>query len=353
MRKGQAYSAVATRQAADVAANSMNNKVNNRVNGRASHRNLEIDTLRGLACILLVSFHVVGIPDAGLRLPDTHPLVRMNDVLAYIRMPMFSFISGYVYAMRPLRDDATGFLRGKTRRLLLPLLTMGTLFALAQSFIPGTNGTIENWWLLHIEPVGHFWFLQALFIIFVILVGLERSGLLATPARFAMVFAASLVLFAFAHLPHYFAAKGVVYLLPFFLSGLACHRFAIRSNTMRWLAVALAIDAMVWLWAGPSNTAMALLARLTIGLAGAFLLLRSGWQNRWLALVGGYSFVIYLMHVFFTAASRMFFSAWGLSDPYALTILGTIAGVAGPIVAAGVLARFARLEFLLLGQVTR
>lgn len=320
---------------------------------QAPRRQTAIDTLRGLACLLLVSFHVVGVPDSGLRLPDTHPLVRMNDVLAYLRMPLFSFISGYVYAMRPVQSDATGFLRGKTRRLLLPLLTMGTLFALVQSLTPGTHGAVDNWWLLHIEPVGHFWFLQALFIIFVILVGLERSGLLAGPRRFGLVFTVSLVLFAFAELPHYFAASGVVYLLPFFLGGLACRRFAIGSMTMRWLAVALLINAAVWLWAGPSNTASASLAGLTVGLAGAFLLLRSEWQNRWLALVGSYSFAIYLMHVFFTAASRLLFYALGLYDPYALLILGTTAGVVGPIVAARALARFTRLEFLLLGQVSR
>lgn len=247
-------------------------------------RHLDIDTLRGLACILLVSFHVIGMPDAGLRLPETHPLTRLNEMLVYIRMPLFSFISGYVYAMRPFQGHATEFLRGKTYRLLLPLLTMGTLFALLQSFTPGTNGSVENWWLLHIEPVGHFWFLQALFIIFVILMGLERSGLLAARGRFALVFAASLVLFSFADLPHYFAASGVVYLLPFFLGGLACP--------------------------------------------------------------------IFLMHIFFTAASRLFFSALELSDPYALLFVGTTAGVVGPIVAARVLARFARLEFLLLGKVS-
>lgn len=320
---------------------------------RAPSRHLYIDTLRGLACILLVSFHVVGIPDAGLRLPENHALVRINDGLAYLRMPLFSFISGYVYAMRPWRCDATGFLRGKTRRLLLPLLTMGTLFALVQSFTPGTNGAIGNWWLLHIEPVGHFWFLQALFIIFVVLVGLERSGLLASPGRFGLVFFASLLLFAFADLPHYFAASGVVYLLPFFLGGLACYRFSIGSFTVRWLAVALLVNAAVWLWAGPNHTASAALAGLTVGLAAAFLLLRSGWQNQWLALIGGYSFAIYLMHVFFTAASRLFFSSLGLADPYALLIFGTVAGVIGPMAAAWVLAHFARLEFLLLGQVSR
>ncbi len=316
-------------------------------------RHLDIDTLRGLACLLLVSFHVVGLPDSGLRLPPDHALVRINEMLTYVRMPLFSFISGYVYAMRPWRANSKGFVRGKARRLLLPLLTVGTLFALMQSLAPGTNGAVENWWLLHIVPVGHFWFLQALFIIFLAVAGLERWRLIATAQSFTLIFAGSLALFAFADLPRYFAASGAAYLLPFFLGGLACQRFAIGSATTRRLAAALLVNAVLWLWAGPTDAASSALAGLTVGLAFAFLLLRSGWQVRWMARIGGYSFVIYLLHVFFTAATRVSLSALGLSNPYAHLMLGLMAGVLGPIAAAMILARYANLEFWMLGKATR
>lgn len=317
----------------------------------ASSTRLDIDTLRGLACILLVSFHVVGVPDTGLRLPSSHWLAQLNDLLLFLRMPLFSFISGYVYAARPFQGDARHFIGGKTRRLLLPMLTLGTLYALVQRLTPGTNAVgIEHWWLLHIEPVGHFWFLQALFLIFLTIVILERSKLLARPGTFLLVFAASAALFVFAHAPVYFGLAGAVYLLPFFLGGLACRRFDIRSVRTRWLAAALFAGAALWLSTRPSHGAVIAFAGLMVSLSMVFLLLRSGWQVRWLAYVGGFSFAIYLMHVFFTAASRIFFSALGLSDPYVHTLLGTAAGVLGPMAAASLIARSPRLSFYLLGQ---
>lgn len=316
-------------------------------------RRLDIDTLRGLACILLVSFHVVGVPETGLRLPETHWLARLNDWLYYLRMPLFSFISGYVYAARPFKGGAKQFMAGKARRLLLPLLTMGTLYALVQRFTPGTNTGIDSWWLLHIVPVGHFWFLESLFLIFLMIVGLERAEFLSRASTFWLVYGASAAMFVFVRPPDYFGIGGAFYLLPFFLTGLACRRFDIRSMRMRVLATALFTGAAFWLLMKPTQNSAGAFAGLLVSVSLVFLLLRSGWQVRWLAYVGGFSFAIYLMHVFFTAASRLFLSAAGLSDPYVHTLLGTAAGVLGPIAATYVISRSARLELLLLGQSRR
>ena len=321
---------------------------------RPATSRLDIDTLRGLACILLVSFHVVGMPNTGLRLPDSHWLARANDLLYYLRMPLFSLILGYVYAARPFRGDARNFITGKMRRLLLPMLTLGTLYALVQRFTPGTNSDgIEHWWLLHIVPVGHFWFLEALFLIFLLVIALESVQMLARPATFLMVFSVAALIFVFAQPPVYFGLAGATYLLPFFLLGLACRRFDLCSRLAQGLAAALLLCAAAWLAAYSSKTASGAFAGLVLSLASAFLLLRSGWQIGWLAWIGSFSFAIYLMHVFFSASARMSLSALGMSDPYLHTLWGTGAGVLGPIAAAYVISRSARLELLLLGQHSR
>ena len=42
-------------------------------------RSLEVDTLRGIACVLLVLFHVVGdTPAMGLRIPEGHWLQAVS-----------------------------------------------------------------------------------------------------------------------------------------------------------------------------------------------------------------------------------------------------------------------------------
>ena len=67
-----------------------------------------------------------GDRDTGLRLPDEHVAAQINDFLALVRMPLFSFLSGMVYALRPARGDIGPFAAGKARRLLVPIATPQT-----------------------------------------------------------------------------------------------------------------------------------------------------------------------------------------------------------------------------------
>lgn len=321
-------------------------------------RSMEVDTLRGIACILLVFFHAVGsTPTEGLRIAEGHWLRTFNEFLVYFRMPLFSFISGYVYAFRPYQGNPQSFIKGKIRRLLLPLLTVGTFYAIVQALTPGTNASVENWWLLHIMPVGHFWFLEALFIIFLVVILLESLKALSTAAGFAAVWVGSAILFGQADFTNFFGARGAIYLMPFFLAGLACKRFEIVQPSARLLAAAallcgLSIVAVFPEQMGKQNF-LATVASISIGASSGLLLLRSGWQSRPLAYIGAYSFAIYLLHVFFTAGSRIFLQKTGVTDVYALLAPGTFAGIFGPIVCAQLIGRNETLNLWLLGSTSR
>ncbi|MEO8020904.1 acyltransferase [Polaromonas sp.] len=320
-------------------------------------RSIEVDTLRGIACMLLVFFHTVGAtPTEGLKLPDGHWLGTFNDMLAYFRMPLFSFISGYVYAFRPYQGNAPGFIKGKVRRLLLPLLTVGTFYAIVQTITPGANASVNNWWLLHVLPVGHFWFLEALFVIFLLVILLEHLKALSTVPSFALVWGASALLFALPGFTNYFGVRGALYLMPFFLAGLACKRFDIRGSVPRLLAATALIASLAVVVLLPpymKEHAVWVLVSLAIGVSAGVLLLRSGWESRPLAYIGAYSFAIYLLHVFFTASSRIFLNKMGVTDTYALLPPGVVAGIFGPIVCAQIIGRNETLNLWLLGSTSK
>jgi peptidoglycan/LPS O-acetylase OafA/YrhL len=93
------------------------------------------------------------------------------------------------------------------------------------------------------------------------------------------------------------------------------------------------------------------IAALALGVSSAFLLLRSGWSFAPLAYVGSFSFAIYLLHVFFTAASRIALRKLGVTDTYVLMALGLAAGIAGPVLSALLISRHAGLNLWLLGTV--
>ncbi|MCZ8256299.1 MAG: acyltransferase, partial [Polaromonas sp.] len=62
-----------------------------------------------------------------------------------------------------------------------------------------------------------------------------------------------------------------------------------------------------------------------------------------------WSFAIYLLHVFFTAASRILLKKIGVTDTYVLLMAGLAAGLVGPIVSALLISRHAGLNLWLLG----
>ena len=319
--------------------------------------NLRIETLRGLACLLLVVYHVIGAdPAHGLRVADGM-LRWINDGLAYLRMPLFTFLSGLVYGLRPFTGDSRAFLQGKARRLLLPMLFVGTAFALLQAFTPGTNSSIGPWYLIHVQPVAHFWFVESLFWVFVGVWALERCQLMHSPAGMAAVLVLSGVVYLTILGVVWFGLKGAICLAPYFLVGLAVSRFQLTSrisSTGVGLKLALlALACMVGLGMPAPKPDQRTLLILVTGLALVLWTLSWGWTNSRLAHVGRYSYAIFLFHVFFTAATRIALEQLDVRDVGLHIFLGSLAGLVGPMLLERWISRFKFPALMLLGKPTR
>lgn len=321
--------------------------------------NRHIQTLRGLACVLLVLYHVIGTdPWHGLRIAEG-PVRWFNDGLAYLRMPLFTVLSGLVYGLRPFLqgDDSRRFLIGKVRRLMLPMLVVGTAFALLQAASPGSNESVPNWLLLHIEPVAHFWFLEALLWVFLLVWALERSACLRRGPDYLLVFLASVILYLTLPGPRLLAIQGAIYLLPYFLLGLAVTRFGWWSKLRHpWLLGALLLLAVLAVlqigvpaFYPNRRTGWFLLAGLS--LCGLCLSLRLEWS--WLARLGSASYTIYLFHVFFTASSRMALEKAGLNSLPVQIAVGLLCGLIGPLLVDHYASRSPWPALLLLGKSSR
>ena len=66
------------------------------------NKNLQVETLRGFAIVPVVMGHVIGsASDGGMKVSEDSFLRYLYFTFEYLRMPLFTVISGWVYALRP------------------------------------------------------------------------------------------------------------------------------------------------------------------------------------------------------------------------------------------------------------
>lgn len=298
---------------------------------------------------MLVFYHVVGGDSAqGLRVQEgVYRLLA--DGLAFARMPVFAALAGYTYSFS--RQAGWGLIRKKARRLLLPTLVVGTLFAAMRAVVGGSGDVAESEAYWHWLPVGHFWFLQSLFLIFVGVFILERWIGLSSSRICLAVFLVSCVAYLQGIATPVLGIAGAFYLAPFFFFGLLTARM--RQEIGAWLGkwwwvllLVLVFTATVSFSFEQRDNVFHLLSGVMVSALSMQFMPRLGLLER----VGRYSFEIFLFHVFFTAGARSLLQFCGVIDRELLVLGGMLCGIWGPMMVSRVCRPFAFYRVLVLGQ---
>lgn len=328
-----------------------------------ANRLVNIESLRGLACLLLVYYHVVGPLHGGLKLDLGTPHRILVDALVHVRMPLFTFISGYIFALYAGRPVTLGkFLQGKARRLLVPLVCVGIPISLAQALAPGTNREvgIADALLSAIYPINHFWFLQAVFLVFCVVGILNTRGLLRTNTAVLVVLSIAATIFLLPiPAPRFFSLNGMVYLFPFFMAGMASQRLShiLIAIDRRIYGVLLGLLLICLMYLASEYRELAVDRRswisLLVGLASCTLLYGLQLRSRVLCFIGFYSFPIYLFHTVAAVAVRVSLKNASVENVHVLIAAELIAGIFFPIGLAFILSKSDLLSTLMLGERAR
>ncbi|WP_083930991.1 acyltransferase family protein [Kaistia granuli] len=331
-----------------------------------ARKDKHLETLRGMACVLLVAYHVIGNdPAHGMHI-DAHDNWRLfTELFIHIRMPLFSFLSGYVFsAIVADRAGLATAIGKKLRRLGIPLVVVSTLFYLCFGLINGGfDGPI---WQIYVLPYQHYWYLQATLLIMIgVLVGCHIAGR-QTRIFMTALFPLACAVFIAAPVfePDVLAISSAFYLLPFFLLGQLLRVWSaereIRAVPARRVPLVLLFGAVVAIlfvldlaqYEGfnqlnfDRQSALGLL----FGVSACLFLYLSRIEWRPLEFIGAYSYSIYLFHVFFTAALRR---SLGVIFPGITSgvffVSALVAGLFLPIVVHQVLIRWRWTALLFLG----
>lgn len=320
-----------------------------------------IETLRGLAIILMVAGHVIGSSaQGGMQVADDSLWRYLYLTLSPMRMPLFTVISGFVYAYRPVRyEQAKSFLAGKGRRLLLPMISVATVQYVFSCIGPGVSREyqLQDIWRIYLFSYDQFWFLQAIALVFLCVFAIELIGGLRSITGWLFWMAVAVTLYVAGPDTNFFSIDGWCALLVFFLLGVGLNRFDLLSSN-HWvemvavimLVASLACHQAVLL--ADFNLATALpWVVLGCGLAATLLLVRQRVTWPPLAWLGQYAFTIYLLHCFGVVAARIVMKlALGVTNPPLTFTVGLIAGLALPIIGHVVLSQIKATRRVFLGM---
>lgn len=135
-----------------------------------------VDYAKAIGIILVVYGHVArGLFDAGIDVP-VHTYQLLDSIIYSFHMPLFFFLSGLFFKSSLTRRGSAGLIFNKLDTIIYPYLLWSIAQGLTEVYLSNyTNGStsltqVFSLWV----PRAHFWFLYALFLVFITSIILYR-----------------------------------------------------------------------------------------------------------------------------------------------------------------------------------
>lgn len=341
-------------------------------NSLSKSGDLRVETIRGFAILAVVAHHAtlflrsdIGVfgADAGF----VNQLVGwQSGFLQPIRMPLFTFISGWVYALRPVSPHtALPFISGKIRRILIPLFVVSSLtyfFFLAtepgypQIAVPDLRPVMPaEFWLSWFFHVGHLWFLQALLTVFIVVMLLDLLGWMGTTKQWLLWLLLGVLVYAYLPGVQFMSLYKVPDILVFFLAGVGAKRFSelwVKKEVLTafWVIFTIAMLSHV-VWKLTNESFDPRLHFLAVGVVGPICLIYLNFVWAPLVWIGGYSYAIFLYHLFgFRAVSWLDSLIEINPSPLLWIVAAMVSGVLLPILLDFIVRRIPFVRTALVGR---
>ena len=304
--------------------------------GPTVERNRFLDHAKAYACLLVLVGHVLlGLENAGVPLPLCFP--PLISFLWTLHIPLFLFLNGQVYRMGGThqKKGKVRFLAEKAANLLIPYFVFSSLYGVINATVGGTNtaNSFSDLLFLWKTPVAQYWYLYALFFVFLLWVLLD---FIAAPLRLILLLAAGYLI------PLFGVDLGIVSTalyssLPFALGAMLgewdLKKIPLWQKGLYFLVHLLL--AFFCISYGFHETAGVKEGLELLGIAGSLLFIsllsELPLADRVLSFVCRHSFSIYLLHTIFTAGVRIVLTRLSVTSVWIHLPVGLLVGLVFPV----------------------
>lgn len=313
-----------------------------------------VDDVKVIACILVVLGHFFQSMTKANILPENDLYKWFNTTIYYFHVPLFFICSGYLYQKYSKVNSVGSWYRNVAKKVLalgVPYATFTTAtWVLKKLFSSSVNDQIDGLGeTLFLHPTAPYWYLYALFFIFLVtptfssvkaaavgfVVAIVAKGLILTGGGYG-VYAVSTVLsneiwFALGMSICAFnvqlkgrKVQGMICGVLFIILSIMVYTAEITSSAVSFVMGLLACMAVIMMVAGFEEK-----------------------FGRGMEFIAKYTMPIFLMHTLFAAPIRSVLIKIGIESAVIHVVLGLVISFAGPIIAAWIMKKTKWLEFFL------
>ncbi len=319
-----------------------------------------VDYAKGIGIILVVIGHVNrGLDSSGVYLSNS--FFKLFDSIIYsFHMPLFFFLSGIFFIKSIEKKNKSDFIIKKIETIAYPYAVWSVaqgLVAVALSKFTNSRTDITSVFSFPFHPIAQFWFLYALFMIFMVscLIYNKNNFTSFLPAMVLMAFIIYIYSDSMGDFLHIdFITKNIVF---FFAGSLLSTAnsiiYPVHKSIVVLLTASIAfiliqykfhfVDGMFYDEIGISTFSVAMVSIVFV-FSISLVLSHVGFEP--LRKIGEYSMIIFLVHILAGSGSRIILSkVFGISNWYIHIVIGTIVGVVAPVVFYKIATKF-KLGFL-------
>ena len=313
-----------------------------------------VDDVKVIACILVVLGHFFQSMTKANILPENDLYGWFNTTIYYFHVPLFFICSGYLYQKYSKVNSVDSWCKNVAKKALalgIPYATFTTAtWVLKKIFSSSVNdqiGGLGGTLLLH--PTAPYWYLYALFFIF--LVTPTFSSVKSAAVGLIVALAAKVLILTGGGYSVY-AVSTVLSNEIWFVIGMSICVFDVQLKGRKvqgticgLLFMILSIVVYTAEISGSAiSFAMGLLACVAV------ILIVAGFEEKFgrgMDFLAKYTMPIFLLHTLFAAPLRSILMKIGIENAVIHVVLGLVISFSGPIIAAWIMKKTKWLEFFL------
>ena len=312
-----------------------------------------VDDVKVIACILVVLGHFFQSMTKTNILSENDLYEWFNTTIYYFHVPLFFICSGYLYQKYSKVNSVGSWYRNVAKKVLalgVPYATFTTAtWVLKKVFSSSVNDQIGSLGAtLFLHPTAPYWYLYALFFIF--LVTPTFNSVKAAAVGLVVALAAKSLILTGGY--SVYAVSTVLSNEIWFVLGMSICAFNVQLKDRKVQGMICGLLFMILsvvvykaeISGGVIPFAMGLLACVAV------ILMAAGFERRFgrgMDFLAKYTMPIFLMHTLFAAPMRSVLLKLGIGSSVIHVVLGLGISFVGPIIVAWIMKKTKWLEFLL------